>query len=70
MKARAQGLVEYGLIVVGVVIAAVAAVLIIGPAISRQFSHSVSPVDPAAERPLPGGRGRSACTDRAEEKCC
>jgi Flp pilus assembly pilin Flp len=38
MKTRAQGLVEYGLIVVAVVIAAVAAVLIIGPAISRQFS--------------------------------
>jgi Flp pilus assembly pilin Flp len=38
MKTRAQGLVEYGLIVVAVVIAAIAAVAIIGPAITNQFS--------------------------------
>jgi Flp pilus assembly pilin Flp len=42
MKTRAQGLVEYGLIVVAVVIAALFAVAVIGPAISRQFSQVAS----------------------------
>jgi Flp pilus assembly pilin Flp len=42
MKTRAQGLVEYGMIVVAVVVAAIVAVGVIGPAIGRQFSQVAS----------------------------